>query len=49
MKKEELTPASVAITALMMPMMRFPATAMPLPVPRCALGRTSGVYAYSVP
>jgi hypothetical protein len=46
---EELTSATVAITADSIPMMRFHPIAIPFPVPRCALGSTSGVYAYSVP
>lgn len=29
-------------------MMRFQPMAMPFPVPRCALGKTSGVYPYRV-
>jgi hypothetical protein len=46
---QKLTSATVAITALNIPMIRFHPIAMPLPVPRCALGSTSGVYAYNVP
>lgn len=40
--------AYVATIADMIPMIRLQATATPLPVVRCAEGRTSGVYAYNV-
>lgn len=39
----------VATTALIMPISLLNPMEMPLPVPRCAEGRTSGVYAYNVP
>jgi hypothetical protein len=48
-RESELTPATVAITALKIPITLFHPIAIPFPVPLCALGRTSGVYAYSVP
>jgi hypothetical protein len=40
--------AYVATIADIIPIIRLQATATPLPVVRCAEGKTSGVYAYNV-